>query len=63
MKIYQLKERLIDVINRLNELGDDMQEIAMVNNTYFLEHKSFFLGTSEGFIDLVELATSDEDDE
>lgn len=45
MKVKELKRRLSDVMNRLDEC-DDEQEVRMVSNTYFLGSCSTFIGIS-----------------
>lgn len=45
MTAEELKSRLQEIINELDEL-DDSQEIRMVTNTYFLGDCRMFIGVS-----------------
>lgn len=51
MTIRDLKERLEDIINELEDY-DEEEEIKVVSNTYHLKDKNNFLATTKGFIDL-----------
>ena len=66
--VAELKEKLQNVINDLNEL-DDNEKLNLESNTYFLHGSSFFVGIAGydgGYLDLdnvVEHVVRDDDDD
>jgi len=65
--VAELKEKLQNVIDDLNELDDD-KKLSLESNTYFLNGSRFFVGISGydgGYLDLDNVAehvVEDDDD-
>ena len=65
MKIEELKQLLIEVLDNLEQY-DDKDEVKMVSNTYFLGNPNHFLGIAGyngGYIALddIEIVESEEE--
>lgn len=64
--VKDLKEKLQNVIDDLEQNYDDEQKIRMVSNTYFLGNANMFLGIAGyngGYINLSDIETEEDEDE
>lgn len=65
MLVKELKEKLQNIINTLEEYNDT-DEVKKVSNTYFLNGARLFLGIAGydgGYIDLDDIQIEDQDEE
>lgn len=64
--VKDLKEKLQNVIDDLEQNYDDEQKIRMVSNTYFLGNANMFLGIAGyngGYLNLSDIETEEDEDE